>query len=83
MSLVTILEQLIPMPHIHQGANNSFSLAIGLWAFNAGEFLPDTELGAGRYKFMVNCAFILLAIVRIGIFNCIWTSISNLLKEQR
>jgi len=38
------------MPHFHKGADNPFSLAIGLGAINTGELLSNAMLFAGFSK---------------------------------
>ena len=51
------------VPHLHNGADHAFGLAIGLGPVNSRELLTDTELKAGLHESMTTGSFELFAIV--------------------
>ena len=47
MAVLVVLEHLLAMPHVHQGTDDAFRLAVGLGSVGAGELLADALLCTG------------------------------------
>lgn len=78
----SIFENMPLMPHLHQGADHPFRLAIGLRTIDAGKLLADAVLRAGTRKGMVRRAFVLLAVIGIGILDLIGALGNDCLGEK-
>ncbi|SDY96923.1 hypothetical protein SAMN05421755_10741, partial [Nitrosomonas sp. Nm33] len=59
------------MPHLHQGADNTFSFAVGLGSIDLSEFLADAVRFADFNKSMTVSAFIFFAIIRISVIDLV------------
>ncbi|SDZ05457.1 hypothetical protein SAMN05421755_10954 [Nitrosomonas sp. Nm33] len=59
------------MPHLHQGADNMFSFAVGLGSIDLSEFLADAVRFAGFNESMAVSTFIFFAVIRISIIDLI------------
>ena len=59
------------MPHFHQGTDDPFGLAVGLWAVDLGELLADVVAFASLDKGMLVSAPVLLAVVGVGVVDLV------------
>jgi len=75
----SILELLSIAPHHHQGPNRALSLAVGLRAVAAREFLSDACLLAWRYKGVAVRSFVLFTVIRVAVLNGIRAFLQHLL----
>ena len=71
MAVLSVLEYLLAMPHVHQGTDDPFRLAVGLWTVDAGELLADALLFAGLDEGMPVSPPVFLAVVRVGIVKLV------------
>ena len=71
MTMLTTAEMFFVVPHLHDRADNSFSLSVGLRVIHKGEFLPNTVSLAGLKKLMAVVSSIFLSIIRIGVIDLI------------
>ena len=69
------------VPHIHQSADDSLGLAVGLRAINAGKLLPDTVLPASFDESMSVSPFKFLAVIGISIVDLVRTLSSSTQEE--
>lgn len=65
-TFVIVLELDFLVPHFHQGADDPLGLAVGLWAVDLGELLPDAVGLAGVDECVAVGAPVFLAIVPSG-----------------
>ena len=59
----------LAVPHIHQSADDSLGLSIGLRTIDAGKLLTDTVLPASFIERMAVSSFKFFAVVRISIVD--------------
>lgn len=71
LSVEVILEFGFHMPHLHQGADDPFGLAIGLRAVDLGELLADAVGFTGFGESVVVSALVFLAVVGIGVIDLV------------
>ena len=63
----------LAVPHIHQGADDSFGFAVGLWTMDAGKLLTDTVLLASFYESMAIRSFKFRTVIGISAVDLIGT----------
>lgn len=63
LATLAIFKRLLLMPHLHNGADHAFGLAVGLGPIDAGKLLTNTEFSTGFDEGMIANAFELLAVV--------------------
>jgi len=64
-----IFKASLAVPHIHQSADDSLGLAVGLRTIDAGKLLTDTVLPASFIERMAVSSFKFFAVVRISIVD--------------
>ena len=57
--------------HIHQGADDSFGLAVGLWTIDAGKLLTDIVFPASFAESVIVSSFKFFAVVKINIVDLV------------
>ena len=67
----SVFKASLRVPHIHQGADDSFGFAVGLWPIDACELLTDTVLCASFAESVIVSSFKFLAVIGISIVDLI------------
>ncbi len=70
------------MPHLHEGADDPLGFAVGLWPVNLGEFLADVMRLAGHGKSVDVGTPVLLAVVRVRVFNLVRALRQHVVDEK-
>ena len=69
----TVFKGNLAVPHIHQGADDSFGFAVGLRTIDAGKLLPDTVLPASFAESMAVSSFKFRTVIGISTVDLIRT----------
>ncbi len=75
--MLTATEAFLVVPHLHDGANYSLRLTVGLRSIDTSKFLSDTIGLAGLNNFMVLSTPVFFATIRIDVINLIRAFINH------
>lgn len=70
------------MPHLHQGGDDPFGFAVGLWPDCAGELLCYMVLYAGNSEGMTRIAPVFHPVVGISTFNGIRRAVNHVAQQK-
>ena len=70
------------MPHLHQGTDDAFGLAVGLGPVDLGELLADAVAFAGLDEGVAVGALVFLAVVGVGVFNLIRALLEHVVDQE-
>jgi hypothetical protein len=68
---MVVLESMLAVPHLHEGADDTFGLAVCLGSVDFGELFADAVLLAGLDEGVVVSALIFLAVVGVCVIGLV------------
>ena len=82
LPVLRAVKLLLFMPHLHNRPYHPFGFAVSLRTGRTGKLLIDAVFKTGNAERMVDCAFVLAAVVRIDAVNLVRTGFDYLFAEK-